>query len=99
MAYPNGVVPTMETVHPAPVYETLAGAAIFGVLWKLRTRLAVPGMLFCLYLVLSGVARFSVEIIRLNPIVMFGFTEAQLISLALVAVGVVGVLCLSRRRV
>ena len=98
-AYPNGVVPTLETVHPAPVYETLAGAAIFGVLWKLRKRLAVPGMLFCLYLVLSGVARFSVEIIRLNPIVMFGFTEAQLISLALVDVGVVGVLCLSRRRV
>ena len=24
MAYPNGVVPTLEKVHPAPVYETLS---------------------------------------------------------------------------
>jgi len=54
-------------------------------------------MLFFLYLILSGVARFCVEFIRLNPIVMFGFTGAQLISLLLMVVGVAGMLYLSRR--
>ena len=96
MAYPEGVVPTLEIVHPAPVYETLMGLATFGVLWSTRMRLAVPGTLFSLYLVLSGVARFAVEFIRLNPVVAWGLTGAQLISLALVAVGIAGLIYLPR---
>jgi phosphatidylglycerol:prolipoprotein diacylglycerol transferase len=91
MAYPDGVVPTTEIVHPAPVYETLLGLAIFALLWRLREPLAQrrPGLLFCLYLVLAGAARFSVETIRLNPEVLFGLTGAQLFSLGLMTVGVV----------
>ena len=72
------------------------GLAIFGVLWSTRMRLAVPGISFSLYLVLSGVARFAVEFIRLNPVVAWGLTGAQLISLALVAVGIAGVIYLPR---
>lgn len=88
MAYPDGVVPTLERVHPAPVYETLLGLAIFGVLWSLRVRWEkTPGKLFCLYLVLAGGARFGVEIIRLNPEVAWGLSAAQLISLAMIAGG------------
>ncbi|MCC7263557.1 MAG: prolipoprotein diacylglyceryl transferase [Candidatus Latescibacteria bacterium] len=88
MAYPNGVVPTLERVHPAPVYETLLGLLIFAVLWRLRVRWqATPGRLFSLYLVLAGAARFGVEIIRLNPHVLWGLSAAQLISLAMIAGG------------
>ena len=97
MAYPDGVVPTMAKVHPAPVYETLAGAAIFSILWALRTRLKTPGMLFSLYLIMAGLSRFLVEMIRLNPVVMYGYTGAQLISMALIATGIVGVLYLNWR--
>jgi phosphatidylglycerol:prolipoprotein diacylglycerol transferase len=62
--------------------------AIFGVLWSLRVRWEkTPGKLFCLYLVLAGGARFGVEIIRLNPEVLWGLSAAQLISLAMVAGG------------
>ena len=53
MAYPDGTVPTTEEVHPTPVYETLAMGLIAWVLWRLRDRFR-PGMLFALYLVLSG---------------------------------------------
>ena len=88
MAYPDGVVPTLEKVHPTPVYETLMGLGIFGVLWSTRQRLQIPGLSFCLYLVLSGLARFAVEFIRLNPRVLWGLSDAQLISLAAIAVGV-----------
>ena len=90
MAYPDGVVPTFETVHPAPVYETLMSLVIFVLLWLTRKRLTVPGMSFCFYLVLSGAARFAVEFIRLNPEVAFGLTGAQLISVALIAIGAIG---------
>jgi len=89
MAYPDGVVPTLEKVHPAPVYETLMGVGIWGALWGLRTRIERPGLLFCLYLVMAGLARFLVEFIRLNPLVLWGLSAAQLISLAMIAVGIV----------
>ena len=87
MAYPNGVVPTIEKVHPAPVYETLSHLGIFALLWATRKKIAIPGLSFCLYLVLAGVARFAVEIVRLNPRVLWGLSEAQLISIVMVVVG------------
>jgi len=88
MAYPEGVVPTFEKVHPAPVYETLVHLGIFGVLWSTRLRLGVmPGLSFSLYLVLAGIARFLVEFIRLNPRVLWGLSPAQLISIVMIGVG------------
>ena len=99
MAYPEGVVPTTEIVHPAPVYETLLGVATFGLLWRLRRSLERrPGLLFCVYLVLAGAGRFGVETIRLNPPVLWGLTGAQVFSLVLAAVGIgVGIRLLSRQ--
>jgi phosphatidylglycerol:prolipoprotein diacylglycerol transferase len=91
MAYPHAVVgwdkPPGVYVHPTPVYECLAYLAIFGVLWRLRRDPAPDGVVFCAYLVLSGVARFLVEFVRVNPPVVLGLTQAQLTSLALVAIG------------
>jgi phosphatidylglycerol---prolipoprotein diacylglyceryl transferase len=86
MAYPEGTVPTQETVHPTPVYETLAMGLATLVLWHLRDRFA-PGVLFGLYLVMAGVERFLVELIRRNDSVVSGLTLAQLFSLALLALG------------
>ncbi len=87
MAYPEGVVPTLEKVHPAPVYETLMGLGIFAWLWSTRKRLTIPGLSFCIYLVLAGLARFMVEFIRINPKVLWGLTDAQLLSLVMVVAG------------
>lgn len=79
MAYPDGEVPTTERVHPTPIYETLAGAVFFAILWRLRDRLA-PHRLFGLYLLLSGTARFVVGLIRLNDEIVFGLTQPQLFA-------------------
>ncbi len=101
MAYPNGVVPTTQIVHPAPVYETLMGLGIFSLLWSTRRALGAyrPGLLFCLYLILTGIARFSVETIRLNPEVIFGLTGAQLFSIGITITGVgIGVRLLTNRQ-
>lgn len=91
MAYPDGVVPTTERVHPTPVYETLAGLVFFALLWRLRDRLA-PHRLFGLYLVLSSGSRFLVEFVRINDPVLMGLTQPQLFSLAfgLIGVGLLG---------
>lgn len=86
-SYPNGAVPTLEHVHPTPIYEMLQMACIFGILWALRDRLK-PGMLFGVYLVLMAIARFSVEFVRRTPEVLGGLSVHQWVSMGLVLVGV-----------
>jgi phosphatidylglycerol:prolipoprotein diacylglycerol transferase len=86
MAYPEGTVRTLQEVHPTPVFETLAMGLVALVLWQLRDRVR-PGALFAIYLVLAGVERLLIEFIRRNEDVLVGLTEAQLISLAMVAGG------------
>jgi phosphatidylglycerol---prolipoprotein diacylglyceryl transferase len=92
MSFPNGVVPTTERVHPAPLYELLIWSAIGWVLWRLGARFLKdgrhPGEIFCYYLILTGVARFLVEIIRINPSWIFGMSNAQVVSVVSVLVGV-----------
>src|SRR5207249_9414481 len=79
--------PPAVPVHPTPLYEAAAYAAIFALLWRLRREPAADGAILALYLVLSGAARFLVEFVRVNPRIAFGLTEAQLASLTLVAIG------------
>jgi len=105
MSFPNGVVPTTETcvqwgspadcrVHPAPLYELLIWSVIGLLLWRLGARILKDprraGEIFCYYLVLTGVARFLVEMIRINPPWILGLSNAQVAS----AVSVIGGLIL-----
>jgi phosphatidylglycerol:prolipoprotein diacylglycerol transferase len=88
MAYPDGVVPTTQEVHPTPIYETVAmGLGAWG-LWLLRDRVR-PGVLWAGYLVLAGTERFLVEFVRRNEPAVGGLTAAQLTSLGLLLVGLV----------
>jgi phosphatidylglycerol:prolipoprotein diacylglycerol transferase len=87
MSYPDGVVPTTERVHPAPVYEMLACFAIFAYLWRYRLRNPGTGDLFGRYLVLSAIVRFLIEFVRRNPDWLVGLTTAQWMSIGLAIVG------------
>ncbi len=75
-------------VHPTPIYEAILYVGVFALLWSLR-RKAPEGRLLALYLMLAGLARFTVEFLRINPRVMWGLSEAQLISLVMMAAGLV----------
>lgn len=90
----NGVVPDTLPVHPTPIYEFLVGVILFLILWRMRKSAAMDGRIFAVYLVMSGTARFLVEILRINPRILFGLSEAQLISLALIAAGLMGLMLL-----
>lgn len=96
MAYPEGVVPTDEVVHPTPIYETVAMGLAALVLWRLRDALR-PGALFALYLVIAGMERFLVEFVRRNDAVLLGLTQAQVIGLVMAAAGAVWLVVLGRR--
>ncbi len=98
MSYPDGTVPTNDEVHPTPVYETLAMGLVAWLLWQWRDRMPRPGMLFALYLVLSGAERFLVEFVRRNDEVIAGLTTPQLESLGLMVAGGVWLALAGRRR-
>ena len=86
MAYPDGTVPTTDEVHPTPIYESLAMGLIALLLWRLRDRLR-PGLVFALWLILSGLERLLVEFVRRNDPVVAGLTQPQLVSIAMIAAG------------
>ena len=89
--YCNHLVPS---VFPTPFYETVMCTVLFFVLWGMRKRIKVPGMLFSIYLVFNGIERFLIEQIRVNTLYHvngFAFTQAELISVLLFILGIVGI--------
>ncbi len=101
MSFPEGLVPTTERVHPTPIYEFLAGVGIFAFLWKSGGRVLLQprplGEVAAQYFLLSGLARFLVEFIRINPRTIFGFTNAQVASLGFMIAGAVMLIVVRRR--
>lgn len=89
-----------EKVYPTPFYETVVAFIIAGVMYLLRHRLKIAGMMFFLYLIFNGIARFLVEKIRVNVTydwLPFEPTQAEVISLLLIVVGIVGMVWLKRK--
>jgi phosphatidylglycerol---prolipoprotein diacylglyceryl transferase len=83
-----------ESVFPTALYESVVGGLLFFLLWGLRRRLNAPGLLFSIYALLIGLERFLIEYIRITPRHLFlGWTlsQAQLISLGFIALGVAGI--------
>lgn len=98
MSFPNGVVATGVPVHPTPLYEAIGALVIAGLLWWLDRRHLSGTAVFAWYLVLSGLARFLVEFLRINAKVLAGLTQPQLWSLALVFGGIALLAWTTRQR-
>lgn len=87
-------------VYPTPFYETVMCTIFFFVLWGIRKRMKIPGMIFGIYMILNGIERFLVEKIRVNTEYNFmGFTptQAEIISFLLVLAGLL-IIILRRRK-
>jgi len=75
-------------VHPTQLYESASALVMFAILMWLNRRPHARGRAFALFLVLLGIERFLVEIVRAKDDRFLGsFTVAQLISVVLVIVG------------
>jgi phosphatidylglycerol:prolipoprotein diacylglycerol transferase len=92
MAFPKGLPPTTERVHPTQIYETILLGIIFVVLWKVRKKEVPDGWLFSMLLILAGIERFLIEFIRsTSPSPIPSLSLAQVIALALIIVGIIKV--------
>ncbi len=93
VAFPEGLPPTDVAVHPTQLYE----AAFLGVLtclllrWR-RQRVSDTAVLGR-YLVLAGSARFAIEFIRVNIRVIGPLTVAHLVSVGVMAAGLLLLIC------
>jgi phosphatidylglycerol:prolipoprotein diacylglycerol transferase len=70
-------------VYPTPIYEVIVCFILFLILWKIRDRIKLPGMMFGIYLMMNGLERFFVELIRVNTkynVAGVRFTQAEMIS-------------------
>lgn len=94
----NALVPTPDLVQPTPVYELLYSLALGWILWRLGSKSRPVGWLTGLYLVLSGLGRFLVEFVRINPKLYWGMSNAQVAALGSVVVGGV-VMALAKKKV
>jgi len=77
-------------VFPTSMYEAVVCILLFFVLWGLRKRFHRPLQLFGIYLVLNGLERFLVELVRVNYKYNWGFihpTQAEIIAGCLIIAG------------
>jgi phosphatidylglycerol:prolipoprotein diacylglycerol transferase len=85
--YPGVPVPADIPVHPAPLYELVLAIPVFLFLQLRRKKELQLGNQFGWFLILHSLCRLCIEFIRINPILLFGLSQAQVISIALIALG------------
>ena len=98
----NALVPPTPPdalVQPTPIYEFLFAMVIGWMLWRLGRKVLPLGWLTGLYLVLSGIGRFLVEFVRINPKLYFGMSNAQTAALGSVLVGIIVMVWASKKDV
>ncbi len=96
--FPDSMI-TTDPSHPTQIYAALGSFLILGILLRARTRLAAPGQLFLLYLMLYSVLRSAVEVLRKGVTaeeLVGGLTQAQVASALIFAGALVGFLRLGR---
>lgn len=86
----NRVLPS--PVFPTSLYEFIICTCLFLLLWFMRKSIQVPLVMFGLYLVLNGLERFFIELMRVNKLYTIAgmrLSQAEIIALCLVLIGVV----------
>lgn len=88
VAFPRGLPPTLDRVHPTQLYEAAFLAVLTVVLLAGRKRGRSDREVVGLYLVCVGAFRFALEFIRVNPTIALGLTTAQWASAAAFMAGI-----------
>ena len=81
-------------VYPTSFYESVICILLFGLMWLIRKRIKIPGLMFCLYLVLNGGERFLIEFIRVTikyNVLGFFLSQAQIIGAVMMIGGMAGI--------
>jgi len=89
LGYPINRFDEITPLHPTPVYEMILGVIGFLIMLRLRKNEYPDGKIFMIYLMLASTFRFLAEFLRLQPKLILGLSEAQLIAIGLFIAGFV----------
>jgi len=89
VAFPKGLPPTDERVHPTQIYEAIFLALFAWVLIRWRRKGLSDRTVLGRYFVGVGAFRFALEFVRVNTRVVGPLTTAHLFALAVVGLGIV----------
>jgi phosphatidylglycerol:prolipoprotein diacylglycerol transferase len=87
VAFPNGLPPTLDRVHPTQLYETAALLPLAWGLVVLRRRGARDRVVVGAYLFGAGLIRFAIEWLRVDVRVALGMSVAHWASLGTMVIG------------
>ena len=98
VAFPKGLPPTTDPVHPTQIYEVILMGLVFFVLWKLRKRNTPDGWLFSILIILAGIERFLIEFLRsTTPSPIPDLSVAQLIAIGLIVIGILKIISIRNK--
>jgi phosphatidylglycerol:prolipoprotein diacylglycerol transferase len=89
-----------QGVFPTAIYEIIMFLILFVIMWSIRKKVThIPGFMFMVLFVVSGIERFPIEMIRVTDRFpsFFNLSQAQIISVFMVIIGVGGMLYLQNR--
>ena len=92
----------MPPVFPTSFYESVICILLFLVLWQLRHKISSPGVFFGIYMIMAGVERFFIELIRVNTkyiVLGVSFTQAEMISVLMVLGGAALIITQANKKV
>jgi len=88
-------------VYPTSFYELVLCIGMFLLMWAFRKKIKLPGLMFCIYLILNGGERFLIEHIRINfyyRFLGFTFTQAEIIGGLMLLGGLIGLAIIAYKR-
>jgi phosphatidylglycerol:prolipoprotein diacylglycerol transferase len=88
VAFPRGLPPTTDRVHPTQIYEALFLGCLAWLLIRWRRRGLSDRTVLGRYFVFAGGFRFLLEFVRVNTRVAGPLTVAHFFALAVVILGV-----------
>jgi phosphatidylglycerol:prolipoprotein diacylglycerol transferase len=89
VAFPKGLPPTTERVHPTQIYEAIFLACLAWVLFRWRRDGVPDRVVLGRYFLIAGAFRFLLEFVRVNTRVVGPLTVAHFFSLLVVLLGIV----------
>ena len=89
VAFPQGLPPTTDRVHPTQIYEAIFLAVLAWLLLRWRRRGVPDRTVLGRYFLLAGAFRFVLEFVRVNTRVAGPLTVAHFFALAIVLLGIV----------
>ncbi len=95
----NRVLPL--PVFPTSFYETILCTLLFLFLWGIRNAVTRPLVMFGIYLLINGMERFMIELIRVNKayhLLGFKLSQAEIIALILAFSGLILIIIAKRKR-